>query len=109
LHRLHGRVTLTYDAPSDVRRLGQYPTWDQIRYQQVSIFGTRDGEGRPQLTYLFEDGHIYINQLGSGALLESPGTGWTLYAPSNSSASGTSGQDFSALMKSHAIVLAPLY
>jgi hypothetical protein len=74
LHRLRGRIALTYRARESVTRIGRNRTQAQLRYYWLAQSGQRDASGWPRLTYVLSGGRVYYNSVDSSNIVMAPRT-----------------------------------
>jgi hypothetical protein len=109
-HRLQGRIALTFQAPEQVTKIGRNPSPAQLQYQWLTLRGHRDPSGWPQLTYLFDDGHIYFDSISPNTIVFDPGTDRKVpYSYGPPSEFGEWMQRTESMRPSDAVVLHPLY
>lgn len=109
-HRLQGRVALSYDAPPSARNLGTNPKPEQPRYYWSIRSGNRDSQGRPQMTYVLSDGHVYLNSIGSSHALDDwSNSRQAFLVVGTSSEMDQAMKRLVAVIRQHAIVLHPIY
>ena len=109
-HRLEGRVALTYQAPERVTKMGSNPSAAQLQYYWLTLKGHRDGSGWPQLTYLFENGHIYANTIAPSQIVYDWSSGRQAYLIAGTPSENDQAiRRLMSIFQEHAIILHPLY
>jgi hypothetical protein len=94
LHRLQGRVALSYGARESMR---QDPTQGELRH-----LSRQDASGQPELIYLLSNGHIYLNGIPLQPLARQS---YTLFGLGLDAST----PKFRSMSERNAFVLHPLY
>jgi hypothetical protein len=109
-HRLEGRIALSYEAPEQITTMGRNPSPAQLQYYRLALRGHRDPSGWPQLTYLFDDGHIYADTIAPGRIVyDWSGNRQAYLIDGTPAENDQSISRMISILQKHAIILHPLY
>ena len=97
-------------SPEQVTKMGRNPSAAQLQYYWLTLKGHRDGSGWPQLTYLFDNGHIYANTIAPSQIVyDWSGNRQAYLIAGTPSENDQAIRRLMSIFQEHAIILHPLY